>query len=95
MPKVDKSQPVPIDRRRGETVFDCKRETDLTSRLSNMGLRYSVFKTASRDGEVVPPFREPESEDDRTLTFESRFESGNLQKAEKVEDFEYNLTLRR
>ncbi|XP_015424968.1 PREDICTED: cytosolic carboxypeptidase 2 [Myotis davidii] len=32
--------------------------------------------------------------DDNTLLFESRFESGNLQKAVKVDTYEYELTLR-
>lgn len=95
-PKVDKTLPIPpTDRRNGEVVYNCKKDGDLGSRLSNMGLRYSVFKTAPREGEEVAPFREPDSEDDTTLMFESRFESGNLQRAEKVAAFEYNLTLRR
>ena len=35
-----------------------------------------------------------ENEDDDTLIFESRFESGNLRRAVKIGDFEYNLILK-
>ncbi|XP_033106101.1 uncharacterized protein LOC117108244 isoform X2 [Anneissia japonica] len=42
------------------------------------------------------PFRaiKLKSEDDTTLLFESRFESGNLMKATKIGEYEYNLLLR-
>ncbi|XP_071955490.1 cytosolic carboxypeptidase 2-like isoform X2 [Antedon mediterranea] len=42
------------------------------------------------------PFRgiKLKSEEDTTLLFESRFESGNLMKATKVGEYEYNLLLR-
>ena len=36
----------------------------------------------------------PLSREDTTLIFESRFESGNLKKAVKVNDFEYDLHIR-
>lgn len=35
-----------------------------------------------------------ENEDDDTLIFESRFESGNLRRAVKIGDYEYNLILK-
>ena len=35
-----------------------------------------------------------ENEDDDTLIFESRFESGNLRRVVKIGDFEYNLILK-
>ena len=35
-----------------------------------------------------------ESDDDQTLIFESRFESGNLRRAVKIADNEYNLILK-
>jgi len=41
----------------------------------------------------MKPFYEAKSEDDRTLVFESRFESGNLHCAYKVNDNDYNLLL--
>ena len=39
------------------------------------------------------PYYTPRSPGDRTLVFESRFESGNLQLSHKVHDNEYNLVL--
>lgn len=39
------------------------------------------------------PYYVPESEEDETLVFESRFESGNLNLAAKLSDAEYNLIL--
>jgi cytosolic carboxypeptidase protein 2/3 len=38
-------------------------------------------------------YYKPKDKDDRTLVFESRFESGNLQLAHKVNDNEYDLVL--
>lgn len=38
-------------------------------------------------------YYKPKDKDDRTLVFESRFESGNLQLANKVSDSEYDLIL--
>jgi len=35
-----------------------------------------------------------EGDDDKTLIFESRFESGNLRRAVKVGENEYNLILK-
>eukprot|EP00344_Euplotes_crassus_P007939 CAMPEP_0196994994 /NCGR_PEP_ID=MMETSP1380-20130617/1196_1 /TAXON_ID=5936 /ORGANISM="Euplotes crassus, Strain CT5" /LENGTH=484 /DNA_ID=CAMNT_0042410527 /DNA_START=360 /DNA_END=1815 /DNA_ORIENTATION=- len=40
------------------------------------------------------PYYILENEDDTTLVFESRFESGNLKRAVKIEDYEYDLILR-
>ena len=40
------------------------------------------------------PFYTKESDDDHTLIFESRFESGNLRRAVKIGDYEYNLILK-
>jgi hypothetical protein len=44
-------------------------------------------------GELTP-YYVPSSEDDHTLIFESRFESGNLRRAVQVYDFEYDLILK-
>jgi len=41
----------------------------------------------------LPPYYVPESPSDETLVFESRFESGNLRRAVKVFDYEYDLVL--
>jgi hypothetical protein len=40
-----------------------------------------------------PQIYTPVDENDRTLQFESRFESGNLYLAQKVSDTEYNLLM--
>ena len=40
------------------------------------------------------PYYTKENEDDTTLILESRFESGNLRRAQKIGDYEYNLYLR-
>jgi len=38
-------------------------------------------------------YYKPRDENDRTLVFESRFESGNLQLAQKKDENEYDLVL--
>merc|ERR1719335_1342914 len=43
--------------------------------------------------EEMPPFYVPGGPEDHTLVFESRFESGNLRRAVKVYDYEYDLIL--
>ncbi|KAK3260044.1 hypothetical protein CYMTET_30984, partial [Cymbomonas tetramitiformis] len=47
-----------------------------------------------RDGNLPPPYYSVESQDDTTLVFESRFESGNLRRAIQVYEDEYDLILR-
>ncbi len=42
----------------------------------------------------MTPFYSPQSGDDYTLGFESRFESGNLRRAIQVYEFEYDLILK-
>lgn len=44
------------------------------------------------DGELSP-FYVP-GQDDPTLIFESRFESGNLRRAVKIYDYEYDLIIK-
>lgn len=41
----------------------------------------------------VDPFYIPKDENDKTIVFESRFESGNLAAAVKVSDVDYHLLL--
>jgi hypothetical protein len=41
----------------------------------------------------LPTYYEKQNSLDDTLVFESRFESGNLQKAYRVDKYEYNLYL--
>ena len=44
--------------------------------------------------ENLKPYYKLKDPTDKTLVFESRFESGNLRKAVKVNDFEYDLFLK-
>lgn len=44
-------------------------------------------------GNAPSQFYKPKGPDDRTLIFESRFESGNLLAAIKITDNEYDLVL--
>ncbi len=44
-------------------------------------------------GVKIPPCYAPKGEADRTLVFESRFESGNLGLAAKLSDHEYRLVM--
>ena len=49
-------------------------------------------KTANGSS-IVLPYYNPVDANDKTLVFESRFESGNLAMAFKLSDNEYNLVL--
>ena len=42
----------------------------------------------------LKPYYQKESDEDNTLIFESRFESGNLRRAVKIGENEYNLILK-
>ena len=44
--------------------------------------------------ENLKPYYKVKEGDDKTLVFESRFESANLRKAVKISDFEYDLYLK-
>lgn len=44
--------------------------------------------------ENLPPYYKSKGATDNTLLFESRFESGNLRRAVKITDFEYDLYLK-
>ena len=48
---------------------------------------------APKEG-LLNPFYKKQHKDDHTLTFESRFESGNLRRAIQVYEFEYDLILK-
>lgn len=60
----------------------------------------SVGVCANKDKKSLEPvsfpsfnYYQPSCASDKTLVFESRFESGNLQLANKVSDHEYDLVL--
>ncbi|XP_036883902.1 cytosolic carboxypeptidase 2 isoform X2 [Sturnira hondurensis] len=65
--------------------------------LDSVPTKGSCF-TSSRVGGKRGTIKEPavtlQGPEDNTLLFESRFESGNLQKAVRVDTYEYELTLR-
>lgn len=44
--------------------------------------------------ETLNPYYKLKGPNDNTLVFESRFESGNLRRAVKINDFEYDLYLK-
>ncbi|KAL4508114.1 hypothetical protein ABPG72_021487 [Tetrahymena utriculariae] len=64
-------------------VYDCVDQSLYTKDLE-----------PSKYGMDVLPFYIPQSQDDITLVFESRFESGNLRRAIQICDYEYNLILK-
>ncbi|KAJ3293027.1 Cytosolic carboxypeptidase 2 [Borealophlyctis nickersoniae] len=53
-----------------------------------------VFE-AQYDESPMKPFYQLQSPDDSTLLFESRFESGNLQEAYRVDQYEYEMKVRK
>ena len=53
----------------------------------------SLNKAKSQSKSKVQPYYVPEDENDKTLVFESRFESGNLNLAIRLSENEYNLML--
>lgn len=50
-------------------------------------------KNMGQQGSTPSQFYKPKGPDDKTLIFESRFESGNLLAAIKISDVEYDLVL--
>ena len=63
-------------------------EDELDIKLQN-----SLLKSKQSLKEILAPFYKPTSPEDKTLIFESRFESGNLCMALKIHDQEYNLLM--
>ena len=57
------------------------------------GAKAGSQQTAPVEGEVAP-FYIPQSADDNSLLFESRFECGNLRRAIQVYEYEYDLILK-
>eukprot|EP00730_Choanoeca_flexa_P006910 TRINITY_DN12248_c0_g1_i1.p1 TRINITY_DN12248_c0_g1~~TRINITY_DN12248_c0_g1_i1.p1 ORF type:complete len:1041 (+),score=140.24 TRINITY_DN12248_c0_g1_i1:85-3207(+) len=70
--------------RRGELVY--KRKGGITSWFTNQ-------VTSGSHPIELSPYYQLKDEQERTLVFESRFESGNLDKAYKASDICYNLLL--
>jgi hypothetical protein len=61
--------------------------------LKKIAKNSSRFPRALPISDQLDPYYTPKSPSDRTLIFESRFESGNLAAAGKLTDSEYNLIL--
>lgn len=61
--------------------------------LSN-NLSYFPWTFMNPD-EQIPPYYTPINSDDKTLVFESRFESGNLDYAIKLNEHEYQLVMQK
>lgn len=81
--------------RNGRLTYGSRTKTDPE------GVTFGVRDLQTRLGQAVDwrwnfrpqPYYLPADEADRTLVFESRFESGNLGLAVKVSDWEYKLVL--
>ncbi|VFV28676.1 cytosolic carboxypeptidase 2 [Lynx pardinus] len=70
------------------------RQIEAVSRVPTEGSYFTSSRVGGKQGiikELAVTLQGPE---DKTLLFESRFESGNLQKAVRVDTYEYELTLR-
>ncbi|XP_055505920.1 cytosolic carboxypeptidase 2 [Leucoraja erinacea] len=61
---------------------------------ANQGSYFTFSRIGGRRGPLRLATIGSSSRDANTLIFESRFESGNLQKATRVDSYEYELTLR-
>ncbi|KAM6960522.1 cytosolic carboxypeptidase 2 [Aplochiton taeniatus] len=85
-PSGHERTPMPVMEERGNTVYCIDSDTK------------PAFFTCSRVGGSRRPIKRATTyatcQDERTLVFESRFESGNLQKAVQVGVHDYELTLR-
>jgi hypothetical protein len=66
---------------------------NLMNRIIYDSLDPSPHTHKPRNPGQLPNFYVPSSDDDCTLVFESRFESGNLRRAVQVYEFEYDLIL--
>ncbi|KAJ3034568.1 Cytosolic carboxypeptidase 2 [Rhizophlyctis rosea] len=75
---------------------DIKRSAGLrpAPKRIRMGFVPTVVFEAKHDDAPMKPYYQLKSAEDTTLLFESRFESGNLQEAVRVDTFEYDLKVR-
>jgi hypothetical protein len=81
---------------------NCKREAERLAHQENLMNRV-VYDSIDPSPHVpdndqplddLPPYYVPSGEEDCTLVFESRFESGNLRRAVQVYEYEYDLILK-
>jgi hypothetical protein len=72
--------------------------SNFNSRLKNRGFRRNLmnvgFQKKDRIYSSLNPYYVLQDDNDTTLVFESRFESGNLRRVVQVEEFEYDWFLR-
>ncbi|XP_036181777.1 cytosolic carboxypeptidase 2 isoform X4 [Myotis myotis] len=69
-------------------------QTDAVSKVPTKGSYFTSSRVGGKRGVIKELAVTLQGPEDNTLLFESRFESGNLQKAVKVDTYEYELTLR-
>jgi hypothetical protein len=74
----------PVDHRKYYPYGPQGQQTGFNQKVPKLNRYYTKLKS----------FYQKENEDDNTLIFESRFESGNLRRAVKISDNEYNLVLK-
>lgn len=86
---IDEKRLIPVK----ENTYD-----HLNPRNKVRGLRRNIINSGMPKNDRIytqlPPYYVLQDETDNTVIFESRFESGNLRRAIKVEDYEYDLFLR-
>ena len=74
----------PVDNRKYYPYGPSGQTSSFNTKVPKLNRYYTKLKT----------FHQKENDDDQTLIFESRFESGNLRRAVKIADNEYNLILK-
>lgn len=65
-----------------QIVYDSKEQSPYHNDLPQLNLNLDTY-----------PYYIPKSKTDKTLIFESRFESGNLRRAIQIADYDYQLIL--
>ena len=91
LPDEDQIELIPQVLTEDEQIFKAKYGHNITYPLES-AMKHSA--KLNRYYSKLKPYYKPTGSDDVTLQFESRFESGNLLKATKVSDTEYNLWLK-
>lgn len=74
----------PIDHRKYYPYGPSGQTSTFSQKIPKLNRYYTKLK----------PYYQKENDDDNTLIFESRFECGNLRRAVKLGDYEYNLILK-
>ena len=101
---IDEVEPYePISLPQENILEECyRRETERVAHPENLMNRvvYDCVDPAPHSETIpvaegdLPPYYIATTEEDATLIFESRFESGNLRRAVQVYDYEYDLILK-